>query len=141
MKIIKKVIIKKTLRCDKNVWVEGTILPEKGEELHPDVLAEVYARTGIVKVLEYGKPPEEKKLDEAVKAPKTSTSTRANAKAELIVEDVVEDVTTTTTTTTITNSSTTTTTTAPPPPKKKKGKSKSKKSKKKTKSVLVSRED
>ena len=47
--MIEKVVLIKTLKAGKNVWEEGKILEAP---LPPDILNEIRAKTGIVKVIQ-----------------------------------------------------------------------------------------
>jgi hypothetical protein len=49
-----KVRLKKTLKCGKNVWEEGTIL---NPPLPPDILNEIEFETGTVEILQVVRKP------------------------------------------------------------------------------------
>ena len=74
--MIEKVILTKTLKAGQKVWEEGTVLEAP---LPPDILNEIYAQTGLVKVIQ-GEPRSEAKLvfvAERVKETATSMTTMA----------------------------------------------------------------
>ena len=53
---IEKVLVRKTLKCGSNVYVEGEY-PRQGKQLSSDLVAEALSGSGVVEILESSSEP------------------------------------------------------------------------------------